>query len=71
MTDRDCSGAKYKYCYLLCLNTPGNYCTSSTCPGGYNYSSTEDMCKPILSEDQSSAKELKESQKWLIIISMR
>ncbi|XVF65413.1 hypothetical protein PTKIN_Ptkin09bG0247000 [Pterospermum kingtungense] len=62
-----CSDAKYKHCYLLCLNTPGNYC-SSTCPDGYQYSSAEDLCKPKRSPPQSPMKKPKESQNWLIII---
>ncbi|KAK8571567.1 hypothetical protein V6N12_027649 [Hibiscus sabdariffa] len=41
-----CHDLKYKYCYMICLNAPGNNCSSS-CPDGYKYSSTEDMCKPV------------------------
>ncbi|XVF65400.1 hypothetical protein PTKIN_Ptkin09bG0245700 [Pterospermum kingtungense] len=64
---RDCSDAEYKYCYFLCLNDPGNYCNSSTCPDGYLYSSTEGLCKRIPSL-QSPPKKPKESQDSLIII---
>ncbi|XVF65415.1 hypothetical protein PTKIN_Ptkin09bG0247200 [Pterospermum kingtungense] len=60
----DCWDAKYKYCYLLCLNAPGNYCNSSTCPDRFGYSSTEDLCKPI---PESPTKMPKKSQNWLII----
>ncbi|XVF65407.1 hypothetical protein PTKIN_Ptkin09bG0246400 [Pterospermum kingtungense] len=57
-----CSNAKYEYCYMLCLNAPGNYC-SSTCPDGYEYS--EGLCKR---PEFSRQKERKESQKWPIVI---
>ncbi|KAK8675652.1 hypothetical protein V6N13_033717 [Hibiscus sabdariffa] len=41
-----CADLKYKNCFMLCLNAPGNNCSSS-CPARYEYSSLEDMCKPI------------------------
>nr|KJB33573.1 hypothetical protein B456_006G018800 [Gossypium raimondii] len=29
----------YKYCHMLCLNTPGNYCSSKSCPPRYEFNS--------------------------------
>ncbi|KAK8571575.1 hypothetical protein V6N12_027657 [Hibiscus sabdariffa] len=33
------------YTYMLCLNAPGNKCSSSSCPEGYQYSG--DACMPV------------------------
>ena len=53
MTERGkCGDLNYRYCHMLCLNAPGNYC-SSPCPDGYEYSSTEDGCYPIYVPDVS------------------
>ncbi|XVE81200.1 hypothetical protein DITRI_Ditri15bG0043800 [Diplodiscus trichospermus] len=40
-----CGEPEYKYCHMLCLNAPGNYCSS--CPDQYQYSSAKDRCNPI------------------------
>nr|KJB33572.1 hypothetical protein B456_006G018700 [Gossypium raimondii] len=37
MTDGKCDN--YKYCNILCLNTPSNYCWSKSCPPRYEYNS--------------------------------
>ncbi|KAL4378578.1 hypothetical protein GQ457_02G043300 [Hibiscus cannabinus] len=36
----------YVWCHMLCLNTPGNYCSSRECPLEYEYNSTEFRCEP-------------------------
>ncbi|KAA3485596.1 wall-associated receptor kinase-like 3 [Gossypium australe] len=41
-----CENSKRRYCNMLCLNAPGNYC-SLTCPKGYEYSDEEYRCKLI------------------------
>ncbi|XP_017974577.1 PREDICTED: wall-associated receptor kinase-like 8 [Theobroma cacao] len=60
-----CRYLKYRNCHILCLNAPGNYC-SSPCPDTYVYNSTEDMCKPI--EHNSPTYLAKKSREWAIII---
>ncbi|XP_052476841.1 wall-associated receptor kinase-like 3 isoform X1 [Gossypium raimondii] len=35
----------YKYCHMLCLNTPGNYCSSKSCPPRYEFNSTGFRCE--------------------------
>ncbi|TYH26825.1 hypothetical protein ES288_A02G019600v1, partial [Gossypium darwinii] len=40
------------YCYMLCLDAPGNKCSSSSsCPDGYQYSGV--MCEPIKLTEKS------------------
>ncbi|KAK8571581.1 hypothetical protein V6N12_027662 [Hibiscus sabdariffa] len=34
-------GTYYRHTYMLCLNTPGNNCSSSSCPRGYQNSGDE------------------------------
>ncbi|XP_022722180.1 wall-associated receptor kinase-like 1 [Durio zibethinus] len=41
-----CGNLKHRYCHMLCLNTPDNYC-SSPCPATYEYSSADDWCITI------------------------
>ncbi|TYG52372.1 hypothetical protein ES288_D09G022200v1 [Gossypium darwinii] len=36
----------YKYCRMLCLHTPSNYCSSKSCPPRYEFNSTGDRCEP-------------------------
>ncbi|TYJ14882.1 hypothetical protein E1A91_A10G148200v1 [Gossypium mustelinum] len=36
----------YVYCHMLCLNTPGNYCSSRDCPPEYKYNSAGVRCEP-------------------------
>ncbi|KAL4366661.1 hypothetical protein GQ457_05G027690 [Hibiscus cannabinus] len=64
-----CWDLKYKNCFMLCLNAPGNNCSSS-CPAQYEYSSLEDMCKPIsfINSSESSKKRFKRSQNSPVII---
>ncbi|XP_052477309.1 wall-associated receptor kinase-like 6 isoform X2 [Gossypium raimondii] len=35
----------YKYCSMLCLNTPSNYCSSKSCPPHYEFNSTGFRCE--------------------------
>ncbi|TYJ17000.1 hypothetical protein E1A91_A09G020300v1 [Gossypium mustelinum] len=45
---RSCKDGKcenYKYCNMLCLNTPSNYCWSDSCPPHYEYNSTGFRCE--------------------------
>ncbi|PPD77720.1 hypothetical protein GOBAR_DD25353 [Gossypium barbadense] len=35
----------YKYCSMLCLNTPTNYCGLDSCPPHYEYNSTGFRCE--------------------------
>ncbi|KAG8482673.1 hypothetical protein CXB51_024343 [Gossypium anomalum] len=45
---RSCKDGKcdnYKYCTILCLNTPNNYCSSKSCPPRYEYNSTGFRCE--------------------------
>ncbi|KAH1092141.1 hypothetical protein J1N35_019398 [Gossypium stocksii] len=45
---RSCKGGKcdnYKYCYILCLNTPNNYCSPKSCPPHYEYNNTGFLCE--------------------------
>ncbi|KAK8682457.1 hypothetical protein V6N13_054845 [Hibiscus sabdariffa] len=58
-----CQDLKYKYCYMLCFNAPGNNCLSS-CPVGYEY--IQDMCKPV--SPSIVAKEPKRSHNVPIIV---
>ncbi|XP_012457444.1 wall-associated receptor kinase-like 8 [Gossypium raimondii] len=36
----------YVWCHMLCLNTPGNYCSARDCPPEYKYNSTGVRCEP-------------------------
>ncbi|XP_039037191.1 uncharacterized protein LOC120174361 [Hibiscus syriacus] len=36
----------YIWCHMLCLNTPGNYCSPRDCPLGYEYNTTAFSCEP-------------------------
>ncbi|XP_017614109.1 wall-associated receptor kinase-like 22 [Gossypium arboreum] len=40
--DGECGS--YKYCRILCLNTPGNYCSSESCPH-YEFNNTRFRCE--------------------------
>ncbi|MFQ6667368.1 hypothetical protein Gotur_033415 [Gossypium turneri] len=45
---RSCKGGKcnnYKYCSILCLNTPNNYCWPNSCPPHYEYNSARFRCE--------------------------
>ncbi|TYI63453.1 hypothetical protein E1A91_D09G019000v1 [Gossypium mustelinum] len=45
---RSCKDGKcdnYKYCNILCLNTPNSYCSSKFCPPRYEYNSTGLLCE--------------------------
>ncbi|MBA0799539.1 hypothetical protein Gohar_010051, partial [Gossypium harknessii] len=45
---RSCKGGRcdnYKYCNILCLNTPNNYCWPNSCPPHYEYNSLRFRCK--------------------------
>ncbi|KAA3456028.1 wall-associated receptor kinase-like 8 [Gossypium australe] len=45
---RSCKGGKcdiYKYCNILCLNTPSNYCSPKSCPPHYEYNNTGFLCQ--------------------------
>ncbi|KAK8548352.1 hypothetical protein V6N12_061266 [Hibiscus sabdariffa] len=44
----------YRYTYMLCLNAPGNKCSSSSCPEGYQYSG--DACMPVKKMTEKSKK---------------
>ncbi|KAK5802298.1 hypothetical protein PVK06_029884 [Gossypium arboreum] len=35
----------YKYCRMLCLNTPSKYCSSNSCPPHYEFNSTGFRCE--------------------------
>ncbi|TYH81973.1 hypothetical protein ES332_D02G023400v1 [Gossypium tomentosum] len=58
-----CENSKRRYCNMLCLNAPGNYC-SLTCPEGYKYSDEEYRCKLI----QTNSSPLPGRTRNLIII---
>ncbi|XP_022722173.1 putative wall-associated receptor kinase-like 13 [Durio zibethinus] len=70
----NCRDLKYRYCCMLCLNAPGNYC-SLGCPDGYEYASSDDGCiptefptkKPKESPKESPTKKPKESSNSSII----
>ncbi|XVE81198.1 hypothetical protein DITRI_Ditri15bG0043600 [Diplodiscus trichospermus] len=51
------SSPRYKYCHMLCLNTPGKYCTSP-CPDKYRYESTSDRCEPRASKSRAKQRDL-------------
>ncbi|MBA0812876.1 hypothetical protein Gohar_026805 [Gossypium harknessii] len=36
----------YNWCHILCLNAPGNYCSTHYCPPEYEYNSTAFRCEP-------------------------
>ncbi|KAK9029857.1 hypothetical protein V6N11_031302 [Hibiscus sabdariffa] len=55
----------YVWCHMLCLNTPGNYCSSRDCPLGYEYNSTESSCEP---KHFTSPVPLRNTRNWTIII---
>ncbi|GMI70046.1 wall associated kinase-like 1 [Hibiscus trionum] len=55
----------YVWCHMLCLNTPGNYCSSRNCPLGYEYNSTEFRCEP---KRFISLVPPKNTRNWTIII---
>ncbi|PPD77719.1 hypothetical protein GOBAR_DD25352 [Gossypium barbadense] len=45
---RSCKGGRcdnYKYCNIVCLNTPNNYCWPNSCPPHYEYNSVRFRCK--------------------------
>ncbi|KAK8623956.1 hypothetical protein V6N13_065316 [Hibiscus sabdariffa] len=44
----------YKYCHMLCLNTPGKYCSSKSCPFGYKYNNTGLRCELKISSPGKS-----------------
>ncbi|KAA3480294.1 wall-associated receptor kinase-like 8 isoform X2 [Gossypium australe] len=46
----------YVWCHMLCLNTPGNYCSSRNCPPGYKYNSTGVRCEPDENTSQAPPK---------------
>ncbi|KAH1092172.1 hypothetical protein J1N35_019429 [Gossypium stocksii] len=57
MTDGKCEN--YKYCNLLCLNTPSNYCSLKSCPPHYEYNSTGLRCeRKIQTQNTHSLKSL-------------
>ncbi|XP_016668268.2 wall-associated receptor kinase-like 22 [Gossypium hirsutum] len=41
--DGECGS--YKYCRILCLNTPGNYCSSESCPPHYEFNNIGFRCE--------------------------
>ncbi|KAK8988325.1 hypothetical protein V6N11_065917 [Hibiscus sabdariffa] len=45
---------KYKYCHMLCLNTPGNYCSPQSCPSGFKYNHTGLRCEPKINSPGNS-----------------
>ncbi|GMJ02140.1 hypothetical protein HRI_003883200 [Hibiscus trionum] len=45
---------KYKYCHMLCFNTPGRYCSRQSCPVGYQYNNTGLRCEPEISSPGNS-----------------
>ncbi|XP_022722500.1 wall-associated receptor kinase-like 1 [Durio zibethinus] len=47
-----CGLLKYRYCDMLCLNAPDDYC-SSPCPYSYQYSSADDSCNRVDSTPSS------------------
>ncbi|GMJ03991.1 hypothetical protein HRI_004068300 [Hibiscus trionum] len=55
----------YVWCHMLCLNTPGNYCSSRNCPLEYEYNSTEFRCEPKKFTPLGPSKD---ARNWTIII---
>ncbi|KAL4308389.1 hypothetical protein GQ457_01G029460 [Hibiscus cannabinus] len=51
-TEENC--VKYKYCHMLCLNTPGNYCSPQSCPSGFKYNHTGLRCEPKINSPGNS-----------------
>ncbi|XP_039010718.1 wall-associated receptor kinase-like 8 [Hibiscus syriacus] len=35
--DAKCGSSKYRFCHMLCVNTPDNYCSSESCPPEFDY----------------------------------
>ncbi|KAG4128360.1 hypothetical protein ERO13_D09G016375v2, partial [Gossypium hirsutum] len=58
----------YKYCNMLCLNTPTNYCWSDSCPPHYEYNSCSTSVGTLflLLATWSMYKALKRKQKILL-----
>ncbi|XVE81197.1 hypothetical protein DITRI_Ditri15bG0043500 [Diplodiscus trichospermus] len=52
-----CGNSKYTYCHMLCLNNPGNYC-SSPCPDKYIYVNTTERCEPRASKFRAKQRDL-------------
>ncbi|KAL4386196.1 hypothetical protein GQ457_09G000140 [Hibiscus cannabinus] len=44
--DTKCGNSKYRFCHMLCLNTPHNYCSSEYCPPEFEYNRTSYRCEP-------------------------
>ncbi|KAA3456027.1 wall-associated receptor kinase-like 8 [Gossypium australe] len=59
---RSCKGGKcdnYKYCNILCLNTPNSYCSPKSCPPRYEYNSTGFRCeRKIQTQNNGSLKSI-------------
>ncbi|MBA0869800.1 hypothetical protein Goshw_003464 [Gossypium schwendimanii] len=47
----------YNWCHILCLNAPGNYCSSRNCPPEYKYNSTGGRCEPDENISQAPPKD--------------
>ncbi|KAB2011411.1 hypothetical protein ES319_D09G018100v1 [Gossypium barbadense] len=68
---RSCKGGRcdnYKYCNILCLNTPNNYCWPNSCPPHYEYNSCSTSVGTLLLllATWSMYKALKRKQKILL-----
>ncbi|KAL4378703.1 hypothetical protein GQ457_02G043330 [Hibiscus cannabinus] len=55
----------YVWCHMLCLHTPGNYCSSRDCPLEYEYNTTEFRCVPKKFTSEVTSKK---TRNWTIII---